>query len=189
MLRPALIALVVLVGLSVFLVNRPVPTPPTPSRGVTLENVRLTLYPEQDPKARWEFTAAQVVQDPGTREAEVSGIKSGERFVEGKLDMRLIAPSVTIDRQDNMRMPTATAEILKGCYKVQLGGDGSKTVEIDQREGFRAATVNIDSPSYKATGKEFKSDFGIENPSWRAPDETFISGGVTPPCPIKGGSS
>lgn len=189
MLRTALIALTVLIALSVFLVSRPVPTPPVPSRGVTLENVRLTLYPEQDPKARWEFRADSVTQDPGTRESQVTGIRSGQRFVEGKLDMRLSAPSVTIDRQDNMRMPSATAEILKGCYTVELGADGGRMVEIDQREGFRAATVRIDSPSYKATGKEFKSDFGIENPSWRSPDETFISGGETPPCKIPGGSS
>lgn len=189
MVRPALIALAVILLLSVVLVSRPVPPPPTPNRGVVLENVRLTLYPEQDPGSHWEFAAGKVEQDPATREAKVTQLKTGERYVNTRLDMRLTAPEVTIDRADNLRMTSATAEILKGCYTVRLGSENGQLVEIDQREGFRAATVQIDSPSYKATGTQFKSDFGIENPSWRSPNETFISGGQKPPCPIPGGSS
>jgi hypothetical protein len=38
-------------------------------------------------------------------------------------------------------------------------------------------------------GKDFRSDFAIENPSWRDPVEKFISGGQRPPCAIEGGSS
>ena len=189
MVRPALIALGVIGVLSLFLVSRPVPAPASPNRGVKLENVRLTLYPEQDPKARWEFAAAQVEQDPGTREARVTGLQSGQRYVENRLDMRLFAPEVTIDRADNLRLPYARVEILKGCYTVNLGKPGEMPVTIDQREGFRAPSVFIMAPSLEVQGKDFKSDFGIENPSWRDPIEKFISGGEQPPCPIEGGSS
>ncbi|MCX7601257.1 MAG: hypothetical protein N2Z75_04870 [Meiothermus sp.] len=189
MVRPALVALGVIVLLSLFLVSRPIPTPAAPNRGVKLENVRLTLYPEQDPKARWEFAALQVEQDPGTREAKVTGLQSGRRFVEDRLDMRLFAPEVTIDRADNLRLPYARVEILKGCYTVNLGQPGEMPVTIDQREGFRAPTVLITAPSLEVRGKDFKSDFGIENPSWRDPIEKFISGGEQPPCPIEGGRS
>jgi len=175
--------------LSLFLVNRPVPTLATPNRGVKLENVRLTLYPEQDPQARWEFSATQVEQNPGTREAIITGLQSGQRFVANRLDMRLSAPEVFIDRIDNLRLPYATVEILKGCYTVKLGGPGEMPVTIDQREGFRAPRVFISAPSLEVQGREFKSDFGIENPSWRDPIEKFISGGEQPPCLIEGGSS
>lgn len=189
MVRTALVALVAIVLLSVFLVTRPIPSPATPNRGVRLERVQLTLYPEQDPKARWEFSAAQVDQDPSTREAKVTGLQSGERYVEGRLDMRLFAPEVVIDRVDNLRLPYAKVEILKGCYTVNLGKPGEMLVTIDQREGFRAPSVYITAPSLEVQGKDFRSDFGIENPSWRDPIEKFISGGEQPPCPIEGGSS
>ncbi|AWR86537.1 hypothetical protein [Meiothermus taiwanensis] len=189
MVRAAIVALVTIALLSVFLVTRPIPSPATPNRGVRLEQVQLTLYPEQDPKARWEFSAAQVDQDPSTREAKVTGLQSGERYVEGRLDMRLFAPEVVIDRVDNLRLPYAKVEILKGCYTVNLGKPGEMPVTIDQREGFRAPSVYITAPSLEVQGKDFKSDFGIENPSWRDPIEKFISGGEQPPCPIEGGSS
>lgn len=189
MVRTALVALVAIVVFSVFLVTRPIPSPAAPSRGVRLENVQLTLYPEQDPKARWEFVASQVEQDPGTREAKITGLQSGQRFVEDRLDLRLSAPEVTIDRADNLRLPYAKVEILKGCYTVNLGKPGEMPVTIDQREGFRAPSVLITAPSLEVRGTDFKSDFGIENPSWRNPVEKFISGGEQPPCPIEGGSS
>jgi len=176
-------------GFSAILVTRPIPSPAIPNRGVKLENVRLTLYPEQDPKARWEFQASQVEQDPGTREAKVSGLQSGERYVEGRLDMRLFAPEVTIDRADNLRLPYAKVEILKDCYTVNLGRPGEMPVTIDQREGFRAPSVHITAPSLEVWGKDFRSDFGIENPSWRDPIEKFVSDGEQPPCLIEGGSA
>lgn len=189
MVRSALIALVTIVVFSVFLSTRPIPSPAIPNRGVKLENVQLTLYPEQDPKARWEFRASQVEQDPGTREAKVTGLQSGRRYVEDRLDMRLAAPEVVIDRSDNLRVPYARVEILKGCYTVDLGKPGEAPVTIDQREGFRAPSVHITAPSLEVRGKDFRSDFAIENPSWRDPIEKFISGGEQPPCPIEGGSS
>ncbi|RDI95794.1 hypothetical protein DV704_05855 [Meiothermus sp. QL-1] len=188
MVRAAVAALAAIVLLSLYLTHRPLPTPQAPSQGVRLENVALTLYPEQDPKARWEFEAERVEQDPATREARVSGLRSGQRFVEGKLDLRLYAPEVTIDRADNLRLPYARVEILKGCYTVHLGQMGEPPVIIDQREGFRAPSVYITAPSLEVRGKDFKSDFGIENPSWRDPIEKFFSGREQP-CPIQGGSS
>ncbi|GEM86672.1 hypothetical protein [Meiothermus granaticius] len=188
MVRTALIALAVIVALSVFLVTRPVPPPPTPPQGVRLENVHLTLYPEQDPKARWEFSAAEVEQDPGTREARVSGLQTGQRYVENTLELRLFAPVVTIDRQDNLRLPYAKVEILKGCYSVQLGAAGQSPVTIDQRQGFKAPSVLITSPTIQVDGVNFTSDFGIQNPSWNVRKETFITGGEPQPCTIQGGS-
>lgn len=188
MVRTALLALAVIVALSVFLVTRPVPPAPTPPKGVRLENVRLTLYPEQDPKARWEFAAAQVEQDPGTREAKVSGLQTGKRYVENTLDLRLFAPTVTIDRQDNLRVPYAKVEILKGCYNVQLGAEGQTPVNIDQREGFKAPSVLIKSPTISVDGVNFASDFGIKNPSWNVRKETFTTGGEPKPCLIEGGT-
>ena len=189
MVRSALIALAAIVVFSLLLSTRPIPSPAAPNQGVRLENVELTLYPEQDPKARWEFTAAQVEQDPGTREARVTGLQAGKRYVEGRLDMRLSAPEVIIDRADNLRLPYARVEILKGCYTVNLGRLGEPPVTIDQREGFRAPSVHITAPSLEVWGKDFRSDFAIENPSWRDPVEKFISGGQRPPCAIEGGSS
>lgn len=188
MVRPALFALAAIVLLSIVLVSRPIPAPPPPSRGVVLENVKLTLYPEQDPSAHWEFVAGRVEQDPSTREAKVTGLQTGQRFVQTRLDMRLSAPEVTIDRIDNMRVPYAKAEILKGCMIVELGKAGLPAVTIDQRQGFDAPSVSIESPKMIGTAKGFKSDFQIENIESPAPDFSFLPKEEKHPCKVVGGT-
>ncbi|MBI5811492.1 MAG: hypothetical protein ACOYW9_04205 [Deinococcota bacterium] len=189
MVRYALIVLGLVLGLSVFFATRPVPKPPVPPQGVRLENVSLVLYPEQDPEAKWRFRAKEVVQDPGSRESKVKGLEEGARYVGDKLDLRLHAPEVTIDRNDNLRAPYATAEILKGCLSVDLGAPGGPPVSIDQRSGFAAPTVRISSPTYNASGVNFTSDFAIEHIRWGNPTWKFYDypEGQTPPCTIKGG--
>jgi len=185
--RTALLALAVIIGLSIFLTSRPIPVPPLASKGVRLENVKLTLYPEQDPKAKWEFAAGQVEQDPASREAKVSNLQSGQRYVDNKLDLRLWALEITIDRQDNLRVPYARAEILDGCLIVELGGAGEQPVLIDQRQGFNAPSVKIDSPSLVGTAKGFKSDFQIVNIESPSPSFEFRTGDEKGPCKVSGG--
>ncbi|PZA07905.1 MULTISPECIES: hypothetical protein [unclassified Meiothermus] len=189
MVRYALIVLGVVLGLSVFFATRPVPKPPIPPQGVHLENVSLTLYPEQDPQAKWRFRAKEVVQDPGSRESKVTGLEEAARYVGNRLDLRLSAPEVTIDRNDNLRAPYATVEILKGCLKVELGEPGGPPVSIDQRSGFAAPRVRISSPTYSASGVNFTSDFAIEQIRWGDPAWKFYDypPGQTPPCTIKDG--
>jgi hypothetical protein len=186
-LRPALILLAVIVVLAVVLTSRPVPLPPTPSRGVVLQNVRLDLYPEQDPEATWKFEAGQVEQDPGSREARVSGLKGGERYVGAKLDLRLKAPSVIIDRADNLRLPYATVEILEGCYRLELGKPGEGEVLVDQRSGFSAPSIHLTAPGIEVFGRNFRSDFGMQSPTWNIQKESAQTGGELPPCEIEGG--
>lgn len=188
MVRPALFALAAIVLLSVVLVSRPVPQPPQTHQGVVLENVKLTLYPEQDPKAHWEFKAGKVEQDPSTREAHVTALQTGQRFVENRLDMRLSAPEVTIDRMDNLRTPYAKAEILKGCMVVELGRQGLGIVTIDQQHGFDAPAVSIESPQMVGTAKGFKSDFQIENIESPSPEFSFLPKEEKHPCKVVGGT-
>lgn len=190
MVRTALLTLAVIAVASLFLALRPVPNPPIPPRGVTLENVQLTLYPEEDRDARWEFKAGQVEQDPSSREAQVTGLEAGKRFVKDKLELRMYAPSVTIDRFDNLTTPHARVEILKGCYNVQLGKEGElNKVLIDQRTGFKAPLVSMASPTIKVEATNFESDFAIESPSWNVKHESFTTGGQKPPCTIEGGTN
>lgn len=190
MVRTALITLAVIALASLFLALRPVPNPPVPPRGVTLSNVQLTLYPEEDKEARWEFKAGQVEQDPSSREAQVTALEAGQRYVKGKLELRMYAPSVTIDRFDNLSAPHARVEILKGCYNVQLGQEGqTNRVLIDQRSGFKAPSVSMKSPTIQVEATNFESDFAIESPSWNVKRESFTTGGQKPPCTIEGGTN
>jgi hypothetical protein len=189
--RPALFALGAIVLLSFFLTSRPLPKPSSPDQGVTLEQVKLTLYPEQDREAQWEFAADKVRQNPSSREAVVSQLRSGERFVDNQLDLRLFAPEVVIDQNDNLRLPYTKIEILKGCYTVNLGQKDQMPVIIDQREGFIAPSAKITSPTVRIVTKTFKSDFALTNPVLEngGDQATDYLEGEPPPCTIPGGQS
>ncbi len=181
-------ALAVIIGLSAWLASRPIPAEKNPPRGVSLEGVRLTLYPEQDPEARWVFEAGRAEQDPATRQMEIQSMKSGARYLGNKLDLRLYASRVLIDSNDNITTPVARVEILKGCYTVELGEEGSPPVYINQTSGFRAPAVHITSPTLEVKARNFVSDFAIKNPTWGDGKDTFRDGDPQP-CTITGGQS
>jgi hypothetical protein len=157
----AIIAAVVL--LSLWLVNQKAPDETVRSSGAILEDVVLALYPDRDPDAQWIFIARELKQDPSSRESTVQFLESAERRVKGKVDLRLTAPSVTIQQNDNILAPYAKAEILKGCFEIALGREGLAPILIDQQSGFVAPEVRIDSPTVFGKAVDFRSDFKIED--------------------------
>jgi hypothetical protein len=146
----------------------------------------MTLYPAEDPKAHWVFTARQVLQNPATGSALIEGLEGGARYVGERLSLRLQAPSLQMDRLGNLTLPYAQVEILQGCFSVDLGGPGQAPVRINQRQGFWAPTVDIHSPTIEVRAHDFTSDFAIESPSWSDGVDQWRS--VPLPCTIPGAS-
>lgn len=177
-MRYGAIVLVLILLAGFYFSRLPVPEAPPPAQGAVLEDIELTLYPEADPEAHWVFTAERVVQDPQTDLATVSGIGSGIRYVDGKVDLTLDAPEITIDYRDNLRALQAEVYIPRECWRVELYGEPNDPVLIDQRLGFRAQRMQLSGPGLEVTGVDFTSDFQLEEASWREGRESWQSGDV-----------
>ncbi len=165
--RYALALLFFIVGFSYYFSHIPVKTPPPRDKGVVLQGVTIRLYPKSDPKASWIFSADRIENNPARQFSVVSGLKSGARYVNGKLDLTLSAPSVSIDRNDNLTMPYAHIEIPQECYQIDLGGENKAPVRILQNQGFNAPTFKLSGPGISIHGEGFTSDFKLEEASWQ----------------------
>jgi len=164
--RYALALLLLIAASSYYFAHLPVREPPKRERGVVLEGVTIRLYPKSDPDAEWIFYADKIENNPARQTSKATGLSQGARYVDGKLDLTLEAPEVSIDRNDNLTLPYATIEIPEECYVIQLGGKGESPVRILQDRGFTAPTFTLKGPGISIRGEGFKSDFKLEEASW-----------------------
>lgn len=153
---------------------------------VRLMGVEFLLFPEEE-GVEWRFVAREMVEEGGV--FRIRGGLLGERWVEGRLDLRLFAPEVAVEPGDNLRAPYARAEILKGCYRLELSAPGLGEVLIRQKEGFFAPWVRIEAPNLRGEAQAFRSDFALERLEAQAPRFEFPAGGTFGPCTVEGGSS
>jgi hypothetical protein len=162
MTRTALIALGALLLLGVVVSLWPVQTREALGE-VTLEGVKLELYPAADPDAKWLFNASNVVYNPDTRESEVTLEGVGRRLVKGVEDLQLTAKSLTIDGNDNLRTQTATVLVKKDCTTVKLGREepGATPVIIDQNSGYRAPFADVVATNFRQTGTNLEASFDL----------------------------
>ena len=150
MLRLSVLALL---GMLVFgLVFALLPASPSVrSSGVTLQDVRLQLYPAQDANAEWRFSAAQIDVDPEKGETALDQLGQGARWVQSKTgalkeDMRIKATKLVIDGQDNLRAQQAELYTLADCSTFTLSALGDQQVFINQQGGYSAPRGSINSP-------------------------------------------
>ncbi|MFC0594974.1 hypothetical protein ACFFFP_02100 [Thermus composti] len=156
-----------------------------PQGGVRLYGVEFFLFPEEE-GVRWRFQAAEMVEVGGVY--RLQGGLRGERYVAGRLDLRLFAPEVVVEPGDNLRAPYARVEILKGCYRLELSRTGLGDVLIRQKEGFSAPWVRIEAPNLRGEAERFRSDFALERIEAENPRFEFPAGGSFGPCQVEGGS-
>ncbi len=176
MVRYAVLLLALLLLAAYWLGREPAPVPHRAIGEAELFGVQFRLYPEADPRAEWVFRASQIDYDPARRESRAIGLSQGERWVDGKLDLKLTAREVRIDRYDNLTMPEAEVEIPKECWRIELTGRPSQPVRIDQRRGFFAPRFRLEGPGVRVEGEGFRSDFGLENASWHSGREEWRTG-------------
>ncbi|APD08676.1 MULTISPECIES: hypothetical protein [Thermus] len=181
-----LLPLALFLPLLLFLWLRPGPAAPPPVPGVRLQGVEFWLFPEEE-GVQWRFRAEEMVEEGGV--FRIRGGLLGERYVEGRLDLRLKAPEVVVEPGDNLRAPYAEVEILKGCYRLALSAPGKGEVLIRQKEGFFAPWVRIEAPNLRGEAEAFRSDFALERLEAQNPRFSFPAGGSFGPCTVEGGSS
>lgn len=165
---------------------RQAPEVPAAAPGVRLEEVELFLFPEEE-GVEWRFLAPEMVEEGGV--FRILGGLEGERYVQGRLDLRLFAPEVVVEPGDNLRAPYARVEILRGCYRLELSAPGRGEVLIRQKEGFLAPWVRLEAPNLRGEAGAFKADFALERMEAEAPRFEFPAGGTFGPCTVEGGSS
>ena len=166
MIRSALALLALIAISSYYFAHLPVREAARLEKEVILEQVSIRLYPKSDPDAEWVFYADKIVNNPARKISKVTGLSHGARYVNGKLDLSLEAPEVSIDRYDNLTLPYATIKIPQECYTIQLGGAGKAPVRVLQDHGFTAPTFTLQGPGISIKGEGFRSDFKLEEASW-----------------------
>ncbi|WP_117238307.1 hypothetical protein [Thermus sediminis] len=162
------------------------PGAPEAGPGVRLMGVEFTLFPEEE-GVEWRFRAEEMVEEGGV--FRIRGGISGARYVEGRLDLRLLAPEVVVEAGDNLRAPYARVEILRGCYRLELSAPGRGEVLIRQKEGFLAPWLRLEAPNLRGEALDFRSDFALERMEADSPRFEFPAGGSFGPCTVEGGSA
>ncbi len=160
------------------------PKEEAPPPGVRLYGVELFLFPEEE-GVTWRFQAGEMVEEGGV--FRIRGGLEGARYVEGRLDLRLRAPEVTVEPSDDLLAPYAEVEILKGCYRLELSRPGLGPVAIRQKEGFQAPWVRLEAPNLRGEAWGFRSDFGLSRLEAERPRFEFPAGGSFGPCQVEGG--
>ncbi|MEM6431760.1 MAG: hypothetical protein AAF708_21165 [Deinococcota bacterium] len=135
MLRPALIAMSLLLVSLVALTLIPRAEPSVPEATITLLAPELTLYPEADREAVWHFAAEHASYDTAIRETVLTTIYDGQRVLEGDIDFTLTSDRITIDRSDNLRSPRMDVHLLDSNWFLDMQSKDDREVFINQRQG------------------------------------------------------
>lgn len=136
----------------------------TAKSGVTLQNVKLRLYPAQDPQAEWRFAARQITVDPEKGENTLDGLGRGERWLTRsgevpQLDMTIKASKLVIDAQDNLKTQQAALYTLADCSTFTLSGTAQTPVTINQQGGYSAPRGTISSPIQQGAFRNITANF------------------------------
>lgn len=106
-----------------------------PEESILLSNVELSLYPQADPAARWDFVAPEVIYDPAQRETTLVDLEAGERIEAGEVDLQLAATRVTIDAREDLRADRMFALLSGSGECLTMLGTDDLQVLVDQRQG------------------------------------------------------
>lgn len=163
MLRHSLLALAALFAAALLVVALPAPRGAA-GQGVRLSEVSLQLYPAQD-EAEWRFDVPELVFDPLGGEAQILGVRRGERWItEGdteRLDLTIAADALTLDTSDNLRAEAATLYILQDCMTVALAGNAQAPVLIDGHQGYSAPHARVTSPTIRGEFRDLSAAFDL----------------------------
>ncbi len=135
MFRLAFLALSLTVTTLVVLSLFPQGAQVTPSGTIALSGAAVTLYPQADPDAVWNFAAERVDYEPDVQETVLYNIDDAERNVQGKTDFTLAAQRLVIDAQENLRGERIRAHLLEANWDLDMQSVDDRQVLIDQEQG------------------------------------------------------
>lgn len=162
MLRFALIALAAVITLLFVVSLLPKQSRAIPDSSISLENATVTLYPQEDPEAIWFFSSPEVSYDPDIRETTLKNIEDGKRTVASETDFTLEADEVTISNDDNLRGEHIIATIIEDDIRLDMTGQDSRQVLINQREGsFEIPHLEMTQENDLSVFENVRTDFDL----------------------------
>lgn len=106
-----------------------------PDEAILLENAQVTLYPQADPEAVWQFSAPNVDYHTQRQETTLFNIQDGKRLVNNETDFTLRSERITIDANDNLRGDNIFVHLIDANWNLDMQGRAERQVYIQQREG------------------------------------------------------
>lgn len=164
MLRFAILAFsIFIVGLTV-LSLLPEKEELTPDTTIELQKTRLTLYPQADAEAIWEFEVGNVNYRPESREAELNAVDNGSRTVNDEIDFTLKSDQLVIDSADNIRGEELLIHLVEADWDLEMLAKDGRQVLIDQNQGrFEAPTLHLFDDNDKSVSSNVTMNFDLTN--------------------------
>ena len=171
MLRFAILAFsIFIVGLTV-LSLLPEKEELTPDTTIKLQKTRLTLYPQADEEAIWEFEVGDVNYRPESREAELNSVDNGSRTVNEEVDFTLKSDQLVIDSADNIRGEALSIHLVDADWDLEMFAKEGRQVLIDQNQGrFEAPIMHLLDDSDKSVMGNVSTKFDLTDFTDGGPD-------------------
>lgn len=143
----------------------------TPDTTIKLQKTRLTLYPQADSEAVWEFEVDDVNYRPESREAELLKVDNGSRTVNDEIDFTVQSDKLVIDSADNIRGNSLLIHLVEADWDLEMLSKEGRQVLIDQNQGrFEAPTMHTIDGADKSVASNVTMNFDLTNYSDGGPN-------------------
>ena len=143
----------------------------TPDTTIELQKTRLSLYPQADAEAIWEFEVADVRYRPESREAELNAVDNGSRSINDEVDFTLMSDQLVIDSNDNIRGESLFIHLVEADWNLEMFAKDGRQVLIDQNQGrFEAPTMHTVDGNDKSVASNVTMNFDLTDYSDGGPN-------------------
>lgn len=171
MLRFAILAFSIFIVVLTVLSLIPEKEELNPDTTIELKKTRLTLYPQADAEAVWEFEVADVSYRPESREAELKRVDNGSRSVNEEIDFTIKSDQLVIDSTDNIRGDSLFIHLVEADWDLEMFAQDGRQVLIDQNQGrFEAPTMHTLDGNDKSVASNVTMNFDLTNYSDGGPN-------------------
>ena len=169
MLRLSFIALITVFTILFVVSLLPKTKQVIPDEAIKLADVHLTLYPQEDPEAVWDFKSPSVEYKPESRETLLYNIEDAARKLDGEIDFTIESDKIVIASDDNIWGERIKAQIIgdkddpNDDYFLDMEAKNDRQVLINQRQGeFEIPRLLMTSEGMKQIYENVFTDFAIE---------------------------
>ncbi len=171
MLRFAILAFSIFIVVLTVLSLLPEKEELTPDTTIELNKTRLTLYPQADADAIWEFEVADVNYRPESREAVLMDVNNGSRSVNDEVDFTLKSDELVIDNNDNIRGDSLFIHLVEAGWDLEMFAKDGRQALIDQNQGrFQIPTMHLLDGDVKSVASNVDTSFDFTDYSDGGPN-------------------